>query len=132
MDLEQTLKIAGFVILVGGIVWNFAFTQGRDKQVEASLNQKIDSHIKDNESDFDSFKEVFDKEVQRIKEVNALQWEKLDERKRWEESHNKEAWENRNDLELKIANLHGADQKLETMLMSIDRKIDGLIERLGK
>jgi hypothetical protein len=124
MDLEQVIKIAGFVIVVGGIVWNFAYTQGRDKQVEDSLNQKIDSHIQDNENDFDSLKETLEKEIQRLKEVNLTQWEKIDAGKKWEEAHEKEAWGNRNDLELKISALHGADEKLHSMFISIEKKLD--------
>ncbi len=130
MSLEQILSstviwlIGTLATLIG--MW-FKF-QNKVENLEKDRLEDAAALAKDRQED----KERFEKEMQRIKEVNALQWQKLDDGVKWEVAHEKEAWMNRNSLELKIAELHGADQKLETMLISIENKLDSLIERLGK
>jgi len=91
-------------------------------------NQKDIEELKKGTVSLDDYRQ----DLSRIKEVNTLQWSKLDEHAKWQASHEKEAWANRNDLELKIANLHGADEKLEAMLRSIEKKLDALIEKMEK
>lgn len=120
IDVKDTIYIG--TVIVGAMAAVFS-DRWQNRQ-----NQKDIEELKSNTVSVNDY----EREMDRIKEVNTLQWEKIDELKRWDASHDREAWENRNNLELKIAALHGADQKLEQMLFSIENKLDGLIERLGK
>lgn len=122
IEIEQLIPSGGtlFLTIVSLIGMWFKF-QNKVENLERDL-------LKDQLED----KEKFDHEMTRIKEINNLQWSKIDEIFKWQASHEKEAWENRNALELKIAALHGADEKLQTMLESIEKKLDELINRFEK
>lgn len=112
------------VLLVGA--W-FKF-QNKVENLENSRTNDLKNYETDRKEDRARHEEA----VARIKEVNALQWAKIDELGKWNIVHEKEAWENRNALELKIAALHGADEKLEAMLLSIEKKLDSLIDKFEK
>lgn len=49
MNLQLFIELGGFVILLAGIIWSTAFQKGKSETVEENMNNKIDSHIQDDE-----------------------------------------------------------------------------------
>jgi len=110
MDSEKIIPIVLFLATVIGWLASFFKAKGMDE-----AQQKI-----------------IDNKLMELYLIDEKQWKEIDKGKEWENKHEKEAWANRNDLELKIAMLHGENQKLSQMLTSIDNKLDALILRLEK
>lgn len=110
METRDLIPIALFILTVGGIVASFFKAKGMDE-----VQQRI-----------------IDEKLKLLEAIDEKQWKEIDRVKDWEQKHEKEAWENRNILELKIATLHGENQKLQEMLRSIEAKLDDLIKRLNK
>lgn len=86
----EIIQIGGFVIVVGGLVWNFAFTQGRDKQVEENLNRKIDEHIADD-----------GKVEAELKRNMEAVW-------KWKDEHERDAANMREKYQTQISEVKGA------------------------
>jgi len=97
------------------------------KEVKTNIVVMEKDRLEDREKlleERDSRRSDLDREILRIKDVNKLQWEKLDDVLKWQSAHEKEAWGNRNTLELKISTLDGKHNRLESMFESITEKLD--------
>ena len=110
MDSEKLIPIVLFLATVVGWIASYFKSRGMDEAQQRIIDEKL----------------------RELNSIDEKQWKEIDKGKEWENRHEKEAWENRNMLDLKIATLHGENQKLSQMLVSIENKLDSLIDRLGK
>lgn len=68
-----------------------------------------------------------EKKITELEDVNKSQWEKIDMNRDALVDHEKIDIENKSILELKIATLHGRNERFESMLESINKKLDEFI-----
>jgi hypothetical protein len=124
MEIKDFVYIG--VVVVGAMAAIFSDRwQNRQNQKDIEeLKKSLDNKVVE--------KDDYDREIERIKEINTLQWKKLDEYKDWQINHEREAAEKVSGLDIKIAVLNGAHEKLAAMLGSIEKKLDELIVRIGK
>ena len=90
------------------------------------FQNKVDNLEEDRKEDRDRHEE----DMARIKEVNVLQWSKIDEINKWEILHEKESTERRTTIEVKIAKIEGSltslVEKLDTMNDNFNSRFDKL------
>lgn len=110
MDIEKFIPIIMFIVTIGGIIATHFKAKGMDEAQQKIIDDKL--------------KELY--------MIDEKQWKEIDKGKEWEIRHEKEAWENRNSIELKVAVIEGENKKLESIMKSVEAKLDALIERLGK
>lgn len=125
MTFAQVLELAGFVLALLGIIWNFAYGKGKDDELERNLNFKIDRHILDNEkTDASIFAQL------------TRMWE-------WKDAHEKDAANMRLELQKQIGKIEaglqlhdgqyaGILQMIAAMGKTIEAKIDKLEEKIEK
>lgn len=115
IDLKDTVYFG--TVLVGALAAVFS-DRWQNRQNQKDIEELKHTVIS---------KDDYEKDMARIKDINALQWEKIDESKKWEALHEKHEIESRSLIELKIATLHGKNEKFESMLESINKKLDEFI-----
>lgn len=114
MDIQQIVQIGGFIILLGGLVYNFAYTKGKSETVETNLNTKIDQHIADNERSHSTIDGKF-------------QW-----LRDWKENHERDASDIRLDLQKQIGKLESGLQVHDSQYNEILRLIANMSESVSK
>lgn len=119
MDLRLFLEIAGFVVVVGGILFSAGNQRGRSESIEENLNIKIDQHIADDLRIETSIKN----------QVGKL-WE-------WKDLHEKEAGNNRLEIQKQLGRTEAAiaihDSQFSQLINSIakmERSIGDKIDKL--
>lgn len=125
MDIKEIIEILGFVVLAGGVLWNFAKSTGASEAVEKNLNTKIDQHIEDNRLMHDK--------------VNNLVTKLFD----WKDRHEAEVSNNRLEVQKQIGKLEGglavtAGQYTEILRQisefreDVSEKIEKLEDKIGR
>lgn len=110
MDIQQTCELGGFIVLIGGLVYNLAYSKGRSEIVEQNLNLKIDQHIADDKR----MHETLDGKYGWLRD--------------WRESHEREASNLRLEYQKQIGKIEAGIQIQDSRYDEILR----LIESMGR
>lgn len=114
MDNKGFMELIGFIIMIGGLVWNLAYQRGKSEQIEENLNLKIDQHILDD----GKIELAMKSQVEKI-------WT-------WKDKHEQEAVDMRFELQRQIGKIEGAVAVTSSQYIEILRHITSLTTKIDK
>ena len=108
MNAQSLVEIGGFLVMVAGLVYNYAYQRGKSELLELAMNAKIDQHIKDDHTAF----LTINNQIQR-------QWE-------WKDTHEKDGVEKRFENQKQMAELKAGIQNHDGHYNEILRVINSM------
>jgi len=125
MEFRDFIALGGFASVLLGMLWNFASSRQKDKDIQDHLDTKIDRHIADNEKMHSTV----------LSQLNRL-WE-------YKDNHEREAADMRLELQKQIGkveaglSIHDGQyaeilRLIEAMNRSVGEKIDKLENKFEK